>query len=116
MTSRPLTQPIADNGNPEWLQIIGLFERYGMSEPPTRLRDELVTLLAWARYGQELDAERAGINEEREQHFRLVSALVQAAGGKITIPAQLLRYIDDRVEIVREEDAETRDVTYRVKT
>ncbi|TIN82223.1 hypothetical protein [Mesorhizobium sp.] len=39
-----------------WQQINTLFRRNNLPPPHTSLRDELVTILAWARYGQELDA------------------------------------------------------------
>ena len=40
---------------PEWQQVIDLFAKYGLPPPEWRLRDELVTWLAWARYGEKLD-------------------------------------------------------------
>ena len=52
MPDKPLCRMPTDNGKPEWQQIVDLFARHGLSEPPWRLRDELVTHLAWAKYGQ----------------------------------------------------------------
>lgn len=37
--------------DPLYQQIIALFERNGVQAPPTRLRDELVSILDWARFG-----------------------------------------------------------------
>jgi hypothetical protein len=41
-----------DTGKREWQQILDLFTRHGAPEPPWRLRDTLVALLVWARYGE----------------------------------------------------------------
>lgn len=54
---RPLvTLPQLDRDLPEWQQIVALFQRNGLAEPHTRLRDVLVNHLVWARYGEALDA------------------------------------------------------------
>lgn len=50
----PLSEPRA--GCELWQEIDLLFQRYGLSHPPYRLRDELVNHLSWARYGAALDA------------------------------------------------------------
>lgn len=52
---RPPLVMSRDNGKPEWQQVNDLFERHGLASPDWRLRDELVTWLAWARYGERLD-------------------------------------------------------------
>jgi hypothetical protein len=36
------------------MQVIELFKQHGMTEPPVRLRDELVMALEWAWYGHAL--------------------------------------------------------------
>lgn len=46
--------PDNTSGQPEWAEIVALFERHRLQPPPVRLRDELVSLLTWARYGQAL--------------------------------------------------------------
>jgi len=66
---KPLVRPFGDTGTPEWQQIIALFNRYGAPPPGTRLRDELVVLLEWARYGETCsgphqDARRAADSEQ----------------------------------------------------
>jgi len=50
----PITRPFRDDGSPEWMQIERLFERFRVPAPDYRLRDELVVLLSWARYGERL--------------------------------------------------------------
>lgn len=59
---KPLTPLMSDNGDPEWQQILSLFSRHGAPEPHWRLRDELVTILAWARYGAAASPVQAGID------------------------------------------------------
>jgi hypothetical protein len=54
-TSAPISPLDPDHGQPAWRQIIALFERNGLQPPPTRLRDELVVHLAWARHGERLE-------------------------------------------------------------
>ena len=52
---KPLGRVGNANGRPEWQQIEDLFEAHRLPGPPWRLRDELVMMLAWARYGEKLD-------------------------------------------------------------
>lgn len=52
----PICRLDPDDGQPAWAQIVDLFNRHGLSAPPTKLRDELVVHLAWARYGETLNA------------------------------------------------------------
>jgi hypothetical protein len=53
---RPISRLDPADGARAWQQIISLFVRNGLAPPPVRLRDELVTHLMWARYGEMLDA------------------------------------------------------------
>jgi len=53
---RPIATPIARTTEATWRQVIQLFQKFGMAEPPWELRDELVTAFEWAWYGQSLDA------------------------------------------------------------
>ncbi len=48
----PISQLMRDDGEPEWKQINALFLRNDINAFPIRLRDELSTMLAWARYGE----------------------------------------------------------------
>lgn len=52
---RPLSA-LMSGDRPEWEHIMNLFKRHHLDEPPWRLRDELVIILTWARYGEVLDA------------------------------------------------------------
>jgi hypothetical protein len=54
MSNRPLTRVPTFAGLADWQAIEHLFSKAGMSPPPTRLRDELVGILQWARFGQEV--------------------------------------------------------------
>lgn len=61
-SSKPICTPLRKDPNlHEWQQVIELFRRHGLEDPPVRLRDEIVVLMSWAWYGQELDAQ-AGID------------------------------------------------------
>ncbi len=53
---RPLVRLRPDDGEPMWQQINAMFERHHENPPFWRLRDELVTRLDWARYGEALEA------------------------------------------------------------
>jgi hypothetical protein len=48
----PISRLMRDNGDPEWKQITALLRENGVNYFPIRLRDELSTMLAWARYGE----------------------------------------------------------------
>lgn len=48
----PSSPTIADTGFPAYQQIIELFSRHGLPEPPVSLCDELSIMLLWARYGE----------------------------------------------------------------
>lgn len=52
---RPSSTLDLDNGDPAWQQVVSLFRKHGMGDPPWRMRDTLVGWLWWARYGEELD-------------------------------------------------------------
>jgi hypothetical protein len=66
MNERPISPPLRQSEtDPAWIQVINLFQRHGMTEPPVALRDELVVALQWAWYGQQLDASLA----EQEDPF-----------------------------------------------
>ena len=52
---RPLSAPMRRETEETWKQVNDLFRKHGLAEPPVRLRDELVTALEWAWYGQALD-------------------------------------------------------------
>lgn len=53
---KPLCSMMTDSGDPAWQQIEALFGRHGLCAPHWRLRDEIVNLWSWAKYGTELDA------------------------------------------------------------
>ncbi len=53
----PLARLSPDSGLPMWQQIDLLFQRFNIAAPPYQLRDELVTILMWARYGEALTAQ-----------------------------------------------------------
>ena len=56
MNERPVSTPLRQSEtDPAWIQVIKLFQRHGMTEPPIALRDELVTMFEWAWYGQQLE-------------------------------------------------------------
>jgi hypothetical protein len=48
----PIARLAPDDGEPMWKQILSLFEKHGQPPPPVQLRDELVTHLQWARFGE----------------------------------------------------------------
>lgn len=56
-----MTPPISpmpeDSGKPLCQQVNDLFDRHGNLGPHIRLRDELVVVFQWARYGQKAAAE-----------------------------------------------------------
>jgi hypothetical protein len=54
----PTMHLLRDSGRPEWQQIVDLFARHGAPEPPWHLRDQLVAMLVWARYGEARAEER----------------------------------------------------------
>lgn len=60
MRDRPLTPLQQDTGKPDWQQINTMFLLHGLDEPPVNFRDELVTILSWARYGAALAADARG--------------------------------------------------------
>jgi hypothetical protein len=53
-TNRPLARVRSFGDLADWQSINLLFANAGLEPPPTRLRDELVTHLRWARWGQEV--------------------------------------------------------------
>lgn len=59
----PISQLMRDDGEPEWKQINALFLRNDINAFPIRLRDELSTMLAWARYGERAALSTAGAVE-----------------------------------------------------
>ncbi|PWJ88437.1 hypothetical protein C8D77_111160 [Mesorhizobium loti] len=59
----PISQLMRDDGEPEWKQINALFLRNDINAFPIRLRDELSTMLAWARYGERATLSTAGAAE-----------------------------------------------------
>ena len=61
--ARPITPLAAQTDAPAWMQIDMLFQRHGLTPPPYRLRDELVTMFTWAHYAQAAEA-RARTAEE----------------------------------------------------
>lgn len=61
----PLSQP--REGLQLWEEIVSLFARHGLEPPPWRLRDELVTYLAWARYGSALATQHPPKGEDHER-------------------------------------------------
>lgn len=52
----PISRLMTDTGKPEWQQINDMFLRHGINAFSIRLRDELVTMLVWARYGEAIAA------------------------------------------------------------
>jgi hypothetical protein len=70
MSEAPIHPLMRDNGDPEWLQIANLFFRNHLASPPIPLRDELSTMLAWARYGEAVATSSPpidGVGTEDEQ-------------------------------------------------
>jgi len=49
---RPISHPLRRETDETWRQVIDLFRKHGLSEPPVRLRDELVIALEWAWFGE----------------------------------------------------------------
>jgi hypothetical protein len=47
--------------HPLWLRIVNLFEKHGLDQPPTRLRDELVVTLDHALAFHELKVEHENV-------------------------------------------------------
>lgn len=62
---RPLTPLPPANDAPEWKQINDMFHRHRLEPPTWQLRDKLVNLLVWARYGEKLDAALSPSGEEK---------------------------------------------------
>lgn len=56
MSNRPISQPLRRETEETWKQVIDLFRKHGLSEPPVRLRDELVVAFEWAWYGAALQS------------------------------------------------------------
>lgn len=54
MSNRPLAPLPSSAGLADWQAVEKLFTEAGLTPPPTRLRDELVSILQWARWGQEV--------------------------------------------------------------
>jgi hypothetical protein len=54
MSNRPLTRLRSFGNSADWQSINHMFANFGLEPPPTRLRDELVGILQWARWGQEV--------------------------------------------------------------
>lgn len=61
IVERPHAPPKSSDGRPTYLQVINLFEFYGLRAPPTKLRDEIVMALEWAWYGVEAANEIAAL-------------------------------------------------------
>lgn len=49
-----------DDGRPAWEQINAMFARHRLPNPPSSLRDELVTMFVWAQFGKDAIRERGG--------------------------------------------------------
>jgi len=47
----PVSAPLQRETAETWKQVVGLFRKHGLSEPPFRLRDELVIAFEWAWFG-----------------------------------------------------------------
>lgn len=77
-TDRPLTPLLADRETELWLQIDLLFQAHGLVHPPYRLRDTLVTHLAWAHYGADLDRKIGANARPVAAAPDLLAALIQA--------------------------------------
>jgi hypothetical protein len=56
MSNAPISMPLRRETEETWKQVIGLFRKHGLSEPPIRLRDELVVALEWAWHGVALQS------------------------------------------------------------
>lgn len=54
----PLSSPLPRQTDETWKQVIDLFCKHGLAEPPVRLRDELVNAFEWAWIGHALTLER----------------------------------------------------------
>lgn len=91
---RPHAFPISRTDDPTWMQVIKLFKQHGMSEPPVRLRDELVMALEWAWYGHALSAlaPQAGDNAEE---IRDEAAFLLARLDELTLD-------DDTDDLIRD--------------
>jgi hypothetical protein len=74
VAKQPLSRMSADDGRPMWEQISDLIKFHMNERPPIRLRDELVTILAWARYGEARltasEAEAASLRRKLEEAIR----------------------------------------------
>ncbi|MGN6775968.1 hypothetical protein, partial [Rhizobium sp.] len=72
VTERPLSRMRSDDGRPMWEQISDLIKFHMNERPPIRLRDELVTILDWARYGEarliDAEAEATSLRRKLEEH------------------------------------------------
>lgn len=78
IAEQPISRMSADDGRPMWEQISDLIKFHMNERPPIRLRDELVTILAWARYGEQaataLTALQAELSAARRQRDDLGKA------------------------------------------
>lgn len=63
----PLAPPLTASGEPLWKEVVGLFQRHGQPAPPTKLRDELVTAFAWARWGHQAATALSALEKERDE-------------------------------------------------
>lgn len=54
MSERPLNRLPTFGDLAAWQAIELLFAKHGVDLPPTRLRDELVNVLLWAQFGQDV--------------------------------------------------------------
>ena len=74
VAERPLSLMRADDGRAMWEQISDLIKFHMNERPPIRLRDELVTILDWARYGEarltDSEAEATSLRRALEEHRR----------------------------------------------
>lgn len=97
---RPMTPLLPDRETALWMQIDLLFQKHGLPHPPYRLRDELVTHLAWAHYGHDAARSvggdvfelREAVDDHhllpghpiRDEHDRLAAlSRIEAGGGAL---------------------------------
>jgi hypothetical protein len=66
VSNRPLTRLRSFGNSADWQSINLLFANFGLEPPPTRLRDELVLMLQWARFGQEVSDSADTIRSARK--------------------------------------------------
>ena len=66
--TRPLCRLPSAGGLADWQAIELLFSKHGTPLPPTKLRDELVCILGWAKFGQDVSDRADAVRQSRPSY------------------------------------------------